>query len=257
MKFNQLDPQRQRKLLDKLARLKALAECPTGNVNETATAAAAMTRLMLEYQIELAELGVDDPQPQVVESDVFDQPRATGLPMWQYHLLQGLADAHHCGCLCCSQVVGIYLGSFRRATERRYCLVGASQDVDQAKRLFYYCLQEIERLCHEWNPRARVAVKNDFRLGASKGIVDKVQSELQAVVAEQEASRHSAGLVVFEAKLRAVEEHFHQRGVRSTTRSYRRPGAAAFQQGYEAGSNLDLQGRSRPALGAGTGRDRR
>lgn len=169
--------------------------------------------------------------------------------MWQYHLLQGLADAHHCGCFCSTEVVGVYLGSFRRATERRYCLVGASQDVEQVKRLFTYCLHEIERLCLEWNPRARVAAKNDFRLGASKGIVDKVEAELRAVVNEQKAAHHQAGLVIFEAKLRAVEEHFYQRGVRATTRSYRRPGESAFRQGYEAGSNLDLEGRSRLALG--------
>jgi hypothetical protein len=54
--FNSLPLEERQRILAKLAKLKALADCETGNVNETATAAAAMTRLMMEYKIEMAEL---------------------------------------------------------------------------------------------------------------------------------------------------------------------------------------------------------
>ena len=50
------------KLLSKLAKLKALSECPTGNPNETAAAAERMTRLMLESGIASFEI---DPTPKV------------------------------------------------------------------------------------------------------------------------------------------------------------------------------------------------
>lgn len=245
MKFNDLHSEQQQKLLSKLAKLKALAECPTGNVNETATAAAAMTRLMLEYQLEMAELGLQEDSEGVEELDVFAEAKARGIPVWQLHLLNGLANAHHCASFADTRVVGFYLESFRRATEKRYLLVGARQDVEQAKRLFLFCLQEIERLCYLWSPRARVTAQNDFRLGASTGIVDKVKAELQAVLREQ-AQTH--GLVLFERKLQAVADHFKKLGVRTTTRNHRAPGASAYRDGYQAGSELDLNGRSRLAL---------
>jgi len=251
VKFADLPAEQQQKLLAKLAKLKALSECPTGNVNETATAAAAMTRLMLEYQVEVAELGLETERTGVEELEVFEEAQSRGLPMWQHHLIHGLAKAHHCGCLTSSRVVGFYVESFRRATEKRYHLVGERQDVEQVQRLFFYCLNEIERLCYQWMRRAPVTAKNDFRLGASRGIVDKVNAELQAVLSEQEVAHHSLALALFESKLQAVEDYFQKRGVSYSTRSYRAPSDAAYKAGYHAGSNLDLKGRSRPALGPG------
>lgn len=251
MKFNDLTPEEQQKLLNKLAKLKALAECKTGNVNETATAAATMTRLMLEYQIELASLGVVEEEAGFSEVPLFAAPRATGLPIWQSSLLNGLAEAHHCGFYADSQTVAYDYFTGRRITEKQYFLVGSAQDIEQVQRLYHFCLSEIERLCCLWKPRgARVADKNDFRLGASRGIVTKVRSELDTVIAEQEAC-HSAALAVFQAKLQRISEHFKRIGVRTTTRSYRSPGASAYQAGYKAGSSLDLTGRSRAALGSG------
>lgn len=252
MKFKDLTPDEQQKLLTKLAKLKALAECKTGNVNETATAAATMTRLMLEYQVELASLGVEDEQAGVNQVPLFDFPRATGLPIWQSILINGLAEAHHCGCYGDSREVAYNPFSGRSVYEKQFFLVGASQDIDQVKRLYEFCLKEIERLCYIWKPRAKVVEKNDFRLGASRGIVTKVQSELESVMAEQQASHHTAALAVFEAKLKAVEDHFRKLGVRTSSRSYRAPGASAYQAGYKAGSSVDLNGRSRPALRSGS-----
>jgi len=54
--FAALHPQEQKRLLEKLAKLTALSSCPTGNVNETATAAAATARIRREYEIEMADL---------------------------------------------------------------------------------------------------------------------------------------------------------------------------------------------------------
>lgn len=254
MKFTDLNPEQQQKLLNKLSKLKALSQCPTGNVNETATAAAAMTRLMLEYQLEMAEFGLEETHTGVEQLEVFEAAKERGIPTWQVGLLGGLAEAHHCASFSEAKVVGFYLGSFRRAKERRYYLVGAHQDVEQVKRLFHYCVTEIERLCYEWHPRARVAAKNDFRLGASRGIVHQVQAELQAIIREESRrdEGHSAGLVLFESKLRAVADYFQQHDIRTRTLNVRRPGASAYQDGYMAGSSLDLKGRSRPGLGSGT-----
>lgn len=253
MKFEQLNSEQQKSLLSKLSKLKALSECPTGNVNETAAAAAMMTRLMLEYQIELAELGLEEESQGVEELEVFEDTRRAGLPMWQSVLLHGLAEAHHCGCFMSAKVAGIYVRSFRRAVDRRYVLVGATNDIQQCKRIFYYCLQEIERLCATWNPRAGVAAKNDFRLGASRAIVDKVRQELESVIRQERQvhGENSAALIRLDAKLQRVDDYFAANGVRSTTRRYRRPCDNAYQEGYAAGAQVDLQGRSRAALSAG------
>ena len=82
--FSGLDNDERQRLLTKLAKLKALSECPTGNVNETATAAAAMTRLMLEYQIEMAELQVEsDGAPDAAVTEELDGKLSKrGFPLW-------------------------------------------------------------------------------------------------------------------------------------------------------------------------------
>lgn len=92
--FETLDPQERKRILDKLAKLKALSECRTGNVNETATAAAAMTRIMLEYEIQMADVYLDSASSafEIVEESVYQGESLNGFPRWQSSLLYRLAE---------------------------------------------------------------------------------------------------------------------------------------------------------------------
>lgn len=75
------------KLMNLLQKLHALANCPTGNVNETAAAAARMSELMLQYGIESISAA-----PEIQKHLALDKV----VPVWQQTLLSALARAAGC-----------------------------------------------------------------------------------------------------------------------------------------------------------------
>lgn len=225
------------RLLDKLARLKALSECQTGNVNETATAAAAMARLMLEYKIELAEIE-HQPAAGSIEEMELDGQRARPFPIWQSHLLHCLASANDC--------VGFQTTSHQwspwngRQQTARLNLLGRREDLENTRRLFAFCLQEIERLCRRWKPGQGMRLKNDFRTGAAAAIAEMVRKEAEAVRHEAE-ERGSSALVLLERNLDQVEEAARNIGVKpARSRGTRYVSMEAYQAGYQAGQQVTL-----------------
>lgn len=243
MEFDQLAPAERERLLNKLARLKALSECKTGNPNETATAAAAMTRLMLEYKIEMAELE-HQASPGGVEEVQLDHQRTQPFPIWQSHLLHCLANANDCVS---------YQSTTRQWTEldgkqktSRLHLLGRRQDLDNTRKLFTYCLQEIERLCQRWKPGRGKRLKGDFRIGVAAAVAQMVQEEAEAVRAEaerraQENEQTSRALALLDRSLDEVEEAARKMGVRTTrTRSVGSISMDAYQAGFRAGQNVVL-----------------
>lgn len=225
------------RLLDKLTRLKALSECRTGNVNETATAAAAMTRLMLEYKIELAEIE-HQPVPGTIEEMELEDERARPFPIWQNHLLHCLASANDCvGFQTTTNQWSPWNGRQRTA---RLNLLGRREDLENTRRLFTFCLQEIERLCRNWKPARGMRLKNDFRTGAAAAIAATVRKEAEAVIQEAE-QRGSRALMVLESNLDQVEEAARKIGVKpARSRGTRYVSMEAYQAGYQAGQQVTL-----------------
>ena len=244
--FATLPVDEQQRLLNKLAKLKALSECKTGNVNETATAAAAMTRLMLEYQIEVADLNFEDSSAprSVAEEDVDGRVSLRGFPAWQCHLLTALADVNNCISFTSSQR---HYNFFHENTESRLRLIGAPSDIANVRQLFSYCVLEIERLCKGWGVGLPLARKNDFRRGAAHGIADKVQQEREAVLAEERARAEEKGqasrsLALFDSKLEAAYQKAREIGLTFTRRTTRPVSQRAYEAGYQAGASLPLNG---------------
>lgn len=241
--FTELAADEQKRLLDKLAKLKALSECPTGNVNETATAAATMTRIMLEYQIEMADLEVSEPEG-VVDEPVTGEEIGRGYPTWQTQLLTVLADVNHC--------VGYtsVAAEYRMWTRTKRCrlgLMGTPQDIENTRKIFLFCVNEIERLCQAWGVRQPIKRKNDFRTGASCGIIDKVIQARDKVMEELRAQAlPSRGLELFGRKDRAVQAFAENMGVYQASSRSRGVARDAYHAGYEAGANLDLDAREGP-----------
>lgn len=245
--FSELPSEERQRILNKLSRLKALSECKTGNVNETATAAAAMTRLMMEYKIELAELeaaGGEVQDAPVEEQDLTPGGRGNSYPKWQTILLNRLADANDCvGFQATSSSWHHWYGETRSC---KLSIIGRSEDIQQVRTLFYYCVQEIERLCYLWSPRAKVARKNDFRMGAAVAIGQKVTAEREAVRAEEETRSHSQGhasraLILLDRRLDQVHDAAAKAGVETNrVRSSRAMSASAYHSGYQAGKSLQL-----------------
>ena len=243
MKFDQMAPAERERLLNKLARLKALSECKTGNPNETATAAAAMTRLMLEYKIEMAELE-PQPTPGGVEEVQLDHQRTQPFPIWQSHLLHCLATANDCVSYQSTSRHWSELDGKQKTS--RLHLLGRRQDLDNTRKLFAYCLQEIERLCQRWKPGRGKRLKNDFRVGVAAAVAQMVSEEAEAVRAEaerraQENEQTSLALALLDRSLDEVEEAARKIGVRpSRTRNLPSLSMDAYQAGFRAGQNVVL-----------------
>ena len=234
------NPEERQRILQKLVRLKALSECRTGNLNETATAAAAMTRLMLEYRIEMAELEHQTP-PSRVEEIELEGKRARPFPIWQSHLLHCLATANDClGYQTTTRHWTAWNGTQLTA---RLNLLGRREDLENTRRLFTFCLQEIERLCRRYRPsRPGLRLKNDFRAGAAAAIAQKVRSEAEAVRSEAER-RGSPALVWLDRALDQVEEEARKLGVKpSRSRGTRYVSMDAYQAGFAAGQTVNLPG---------------
>lgn len=253
--FATLAPHEQKRLLDKLAKLKALSTCPTGNVNETATAAAAMARIMLEYEIEMADLecGPSEAELQVTDQPLDGNESLRGFPVWQTDLLTELARVHHC--------VSYSYGRaqywlWTRRTVTTLHLIGTAQDVENVRRLFTFCVAEIERLCKDWGKGQPVRRKNDFKMGASEGVCDLVRRERDQVMqTERDRTQQmpSRALQLFERKDRASRDYAREIGIYFRASRTRGVSEDAYEAGYEAGSNLDL-GNSKPRLALPAGR---
>lgn len=238
--FATLAPAQQQRLLDKLAKLKALSGCPTGNVNETATAAAAMARIMLEYEIEMADLECAPGDLEVVDQQVDGRESLRGFPVWQTNLLNDLAKVHHCVSYS-NHRADYWLWTRRTCTVLH--LIGAPQDVENVRSLFAFCVGEIERLCREWGQGRPVKRRNDFKMGAAEGVGDLVQREFDKVVQEERDRTQelpSRALELFERKGLASKEYARAIGIIFPSQRTRGVSESAYQAGYKAGSSLEL-----------------
>ena len=253
--FSQLEIDEQKRLLDKLTKLKALSECQTGNVNETATAAATMTRIMLEYQIGMADLSLDQSQDDSVVDEPILSDSYNGYPMWKKTILSALAEVNHCVSYTGHEPDDYY---WTRRTRSRLSVIGAPKDVESTRRLFVFCVDEVQRLCSAWGPRQPVKRRNDFKRGAASGIAQKVRAEREQVLREeqeraQEKEQDSLALALFARKEQAVAEYAGGLGIKTTTIRSRAPSRDAYHAGYEAGSNMNLARGSMRGLPPGRG----
>lgn len=250
--FGELSQDDRQRLLDKLAKLKALSSCPTGNANETATAAAAMARIMLEYEIEMAELE-DAPEEDlsVLKEAVDEEDSYRGFPLWQTSLLTCLAQVHHCIAYNKSEPEFWSTGMRYRNTRH---LIGTSKDIENVRQLFRFCVFEIERLSRSWGGAVTQKRRNDFKVGAGRGVSDQVMRERERIVQEQkQRNLPSRALQLFDRKEQASSEFARQMGLGyRNCSSSRGVYADAYGAGYQAGSQLDLSNSApRKALGSG------
>lgn len=250
--FVELSQEDRQRLLDKLAKLKALSSCPTGNANETATAAAAMARIMLEYEIEMADL---DNAPgedfTVLKEAVDDADSYRGFPLWQTSLLTCLAKVHHCIAYARTEPeVWCHMVRYRNTRH----LIGTAKDIENVRQLFRFCVFEIERLSKSWRGAVTQKHRNDFKVGAGRGVSDQVMRERERIVQEQkQRNLPSRALQLFDQKEQASADFARQMGLGyRNCSSSRGVYADAYGAGYEAGAQLDLsQSAPRKALRGG------
>lgn len=207
-----------------------------------------MTRIMLEYQIEMADLS-EPIDGEVIEKDALPNSY-NGYPAWKTTVLSALATVNHCKSYTGRATEYDLFGKRHRSSLR---VIGTEEDIEATLQVFYFCLEEVERLCYYWSPRASVKRKNDFKSGAGNGIAQKVLEEFKQVLREEEnrsaaKSKASTALQAFERKDDAVEEFAAEIGLKVVRRRSRPVSRDAYHAGYKAGSRMNLEGDPQPSL---------
>lgn len=223
-------------VIEKVAKLLALAAGRGTTPEEAATAAATAQRLMLRHRIEqaeIAQLEADDPigftsPPEGADGGspgfVFQTKR------WQLDLLRAIGSAN--GCM-----------SVITRTERSgkwLELVGRRSDLEVCRYLWAYLSREIERLKKEQTRGWSQTRKSHFCLGAAHTVSSALMREMAAA---SSADGATSGAMVVSSRSAAAQAWYFEgrpnaRFVRSR-RSY--VDAQSYQAGQSAGAGVSIR----------------
>lgn len=217
------------KLMAKIAKLKALAECPTGNENETAVAAAAMTKLMIENNILECELSIqiEDEDPLVVE-ELF--PGQKNVSNWEKILLNNLARANSCDVI-------QHQNQGRGWTHKIY---GHEGNVQTVNYIFKFCLNEIERHTNFFTWKTGHTDKSNrtsFKMGMASGIGKQVREAKEAVF----SGPQTPGLTLYKSKEEQVKDFINSkcRNIKQAT-AIQVKNRDIYNAGRQVGENLAI-----------------
>jgi len=235
-------------ILSRIQKLLALAT--SDNVHESAQAAAAAQRLMLQHGIDSADLA-----PPSVQEITFDHDLANDT--WFQILAKHVGES--CFCRTYGKTVHVP-GRINRRTVT--VMLGRANDVAVASVLLAWLAGEVNRLADKgWhsgaptpkgtNPVHGKTWKNSFRQGAVKTLGERLQTSRKTDVAAQS----STALVKLEtyatAAKEAITKHLGEQGVKlrssATRTNIDRDGYGA---GVVAGAGINLTAPTR-ALGSG------
>jgi len=237
-------------ILSRIQKLLALAT--SDNVHESAQAAAAAQRLMLQHGIDSADLAPPSVQEIILDHDLAND---TWFPILAKHV------GESCFCRTYSKTVHVP-GRVNRRTVT--VMLGRANDVAVASVLLAWLAGEVNRLADkDWvreerggsygygKPVHGKTWKNSFRQGAVKTLGERLQTSRKTDVAAQS----STALVKLEtyatAAKEAITKHLGEQGVKlrsSATRN--RVDRDGFGAGVVAGAGINLTAPTR-ALGSG------
>lgn len=227
-------------IIDKVRKLRALAENAAATVEEAATAARTAELLIQKHALEEAELGAVSQE--VLEAIVDDGSPLTDWgkrqKVWQNVLLHALAQNYNC-----SNVLKRKDGALNIYT------IGRPSDIAIMRYQFAYFVLELTRLSHLMAPDnlGRGSGKtwyNSFYHGA----VDAIISSLKSAREEVRKQASSTALVFINERMREVEllkAKLYPWSKTVTTHSRFNPDA--YEIGQLAGANLQ----AKPALAPG------
>lgn len=225
-------------ILQKIKKLLNLSQCKSGNVNETAAAAARAAKLMAEHKISIAEVMTADEnfdQDPVKMKDVFACQR---LPAWRAILIEALCQALNC----------LALTSWRGLS-----VVGQTSDVDVVNYLFKVFTGDIERLCREWAKKTGYGGQSacrSFKIGAARALYQRMSEAKKAAF----ATASETALVHLD---HIREQIIKDLNITGKARSYKAADDYfAENDGYRAGMKMNIApekalGAKKEELGAG------
>lgn len=223
-------------VLDRIAKLLALAEGSGTTPNESAVAAATAQRLMDQHQIDRAELGADDGER--VSDDHDPLYSGTGkMPSWLGALADVVTRANACR---------VWISTLRARTpsgvrvRNQLMVVGRKSDVQVAHYLFQFARREIERLVDDYRDRGLISGRTqltNFRSGAVWALRQKLTETKDA--ARRDAS--SQAIVRLDERDAEAEQAIEDKGFRTRKLSRHTPDAESWKLGKEAGASIEVR----------------
>lgn len=227
-------------IIDKIRKLRALAENAAATVDEAAAAARAAELLIQKHSLEEAELGAVSKE--VLEAIIDDETPLTDWgqrqKVWQNILLHAMAENYNC-----TNVLKHTLSGANIYT------IGRASDIAILRYQFAYFVVELTRLAHLLAPATlkRGSGKtwhNSFYHGATDAIIASMKSAKQEVIKDAT----STALVFINEHMQKVEDFKVQKYPWSrTTKTKRHIDPEAYEMGKLAGSGLQ----AKPALAPG------
>lgn len=232
----------------KVAKLLRLAQ--SDNPNEAALAAARAQELMDRFKIEgiTADFDPNAAKPEPEEPIVnFSEPlEAKQSSTWLTRIALALAAANQCRVY---KMAG------------KTCIVGRPSDVQTVRYLYNFLKAEVNRLANRDGRGYSNVWKNNFRLGASDTIVQKIRAsreELKRTMkSEADVSRNpnaimrlETGLARIEARSKSVDQWINTNmRMKSYRASHGQQDYGARAAGQKAGHEINLN--SHGSLGSG------
>jgi hypothetical protein len=242
-------------ILNKIRKLLELSK--SNNEHEAALAAARAAELMVQHQIEEADLEVSTGETKAdpIINEALDQ--CGRWVSWKGWIATGIAKAFGCE----TYRTNVWLNG-KSGEEHR--IIGPESAMSTVRYMYQYLTNEVARLadegysieCEERHksgvitlPSAR-AWKASFRAGASSAIYDRLIAQRKQTI-DNAAKEHSQALVVIDKQHDAIIEHHRKASPwnytktgkrRSTSGGYYPSSNDGWSAGDTAGKNVSLGG---------------
>lgn len=175
---------------------KLLALSRSDNPHEAAAALAKATSLMERYAIRESELGRKrGEQPHSGHDPLIESEVAAPRQWWREELASKIGEAT--GCF-----------AYMRFETDRYalCLSGCDSDVALARRLFGWCLHEVERIGLSAGPHSTPRYRAGLVLGAVDRVCAEIEEERRRTREDLFGAVSSSALVVVDQRAAAARD---------------------------------------------------
>lgn len=181
-------------LLERIKKVRALTESP--NEHEATAAAAMLSKLVLQHNIDLASVDLGDAPNAELASFVREDFDLEYNIAWRGSLLHAVARVNFCRCV-------------KWEGSKRVALVGASHNIYVTRQIYEYLAATVSRLADsEWRQHTAHnsrAWKNAFRMGCVSRIGERLREQHQADIVELKGSEL---VVTADANLKAAFASF-------------------------------------------------
>lgn len=216
------------KVMEKIKRLLALANCPTGNVNETAAAAEAAQRLMLEYKISEVNFDETPEDESITEQDILQDSGTTKPRQWEQMLATQIAANNFCK---------LILSTLNNKT--RFRVFGKTSDVQAVSYMYQAITRQVRLLANRFVGSAKD--RNSFKYGCAVTICRRLRESNQTSI----QNLSSTAIVKVDTANKQVEDFVNKVFPHLKTKNFTSCSSArGYYAGKVAGEQVTLGGKA-------------